>query len=113
MQISRAHVFYHLTSRYFFGSSQNLDKAGVAKLVESLNGMDCSGCEVVVCPVGLHLSTVVGSLKGPIEVAAQNCNFTGNGAYTGEISCDQVFHTFTLPAVCIAKNGVNLTVLCC
>eukprot|EP00293_Proteomonas_sulcata_P012794 CAMPEP_0184312026 /NCGR_PEP_ID=MMETSP1049-20130417/46318_1 /TAXON_ID=77928 /ORGANISM="Proteomonas sulcata, Strain CCMP704" /LENGTH=248 /DNA_ID=CAMNT_0026627865 /DNA_START=10 /DNA_END=756 /DNA_ORIENTATION=+ len=68
----------------------NLDKAGVAALVESLNGMDCTGCEVVVCPVGVHIDSVVSKIKAPIEVAGQNCNFKGNGAFTGEVSADQL-----------------------
>jgi hypothetical protein len=44
-------------------------------LVATLNGMDCSGCEVVVAPSALHLPLVVSSVKKDIAVAAQNCNF--------------------------------------
>eukprot|EP00960_Hanusia_phi_P078259 768799-Hanusia_phi.AAC.5 len=67
----------------------NLDKAGVTALVTSLNGMDCTDCEVVVAPVAVHLGSVVDSIKAPIEVSGQNCNFKGNGAFTGEVSADQ------------------------
>eukprot|EP00287_Rhodomonas_sp_CCMP768_P004768 CAMPEP_0196726438 /NCGR_PEP_ID=MMETSP1091-20130531/7705_1 /TAXON_ID=302021 /ORGANISM="Rhodomonas sp., Strain CCMP768" /LENGTH=249 /DNA_ID=CAMNT_0042068885 /DNA_START=30 /DNA_END=779 /DNA_ORIENTATION=- len=68
----------------------NLDKAGVTALVTALNGIDCTGCEVVVAPVALHIPTVVGSIKADITVSAQNCNFKGNGAFTGECSADQI-----------------------
>jgi len=68
----------------------NLDKAGAAALVESLNGMDCTGCEVVVAPIFLHISDVVSKIKADIKVSAQNCNFKGNGAFTGECSADQI-----------------------
>ncbi len=54
---------------------QNLDKAGAAALVTSLNAMDCTDCEVVVAPVALHIPAVVGSIKPEIAVSAQNCNF--------------------------------------
>jgi triosephosphate isomerase len=33
---------------------------------------------------------VCDSIKADIAVAAQNCNFKGNGAFTGECSCDQI-----------------------
>jgi len=33
---------------------------------------------------------VCSSIKSDIMVAAQNCNFTGGGAYTGECSSEQI-----------------------
>mmetsp|Transcript_26446 Transcript_26446/g.62552 ORF Transcript_26446/g.62552 Transcript_26446/m.62552 type:complete len:250 (-) Transcript_26446:68-817(-) len=68
----------------------NNDKAGVTALVASLNAMDCTGCEVIVAPVMLHIPETVANIKSDIAVAAQNCNFKGNGAYTGECSADQI-----------------------
>ncbi|KAJ1495741.1 triose-phosphate isomerase [Baffinella frigidus] len=68
----------------------NLDKAGVEALVKSLNGMDVAGCEVVIAPVSMHLDKVCSSIKGDIMVAAQNCNVAGAGAFTGEISSEQI-----------------------
>uniref|UniRef100_A0A7S0VJ32 Triosephosphate isomerase n=1 Tax=Hemiselmis tepida TaxID=464990 RepID=A0A7S0VJ32_9CRYP len=68
----------------------NLDAAGAKALVESLNGMDCTGCDVIVAPIALHIPTVVAGIKKDIAVSAQNCNFKGNGAFTGECSADQI-----------------------
>jgi triosephosphate isomerase len=45
---------------------------------------------VVVAPTALHLAGVQSSLKGPIQVAAQNCSASGNGAFTGEHSADML-----------------------
>jgi triosephosphate isomerase (TIM) len=67
-----------------------LDKAGVKALVTVLNGIDVTGCEVVVAPVAIHIPEVVSTIKKDIAVASQNCNFKGNGAYTGEISAEQL-----------------------
>ena len=46
---------------------------------------------MVVAPVFLHLVTVAFTKKNQhIEVAAQNCSRFPKGAYTGEISADQI-----------------------
>ncbi len=55
--------------------AQNLDKAGVKALVTVLNGIDVTGCEVVVAPVAIHIPEVVSTIKKDIAVASQNCNF--------------------------------------
>ena len=47
-------------------------------------------CDVYVCPSNLHVALVKDSFKPGIKVAPQNCNFTGCGAYTGEMSVDQI-----------------------
>jgi hypothetical protein len=44
---------------------QNLDKKGVEALVTSLNGMNTTGCEVVVAPVALHLGKVACTTDSP------------------------------------------------
>ena len=53
---------------------QNLDKAGVKALVETLNGISFSDVDVVVAPVAIHLSEVVSTIKADYAVSAQNCN---------------------------------------
>ena len=89
---------------------QNLDIAGVKALVTTLNSIDVADVEVVVAPSAIHISEVITTLKKDIAISAQNCNFKvlcsegstilnrtnfctiqqGNGAYTGEISADQL-----------------------
>jgi len=46
--------------------------------------------EVVVCPSFVHLATVHYQLPSSIKLGSQNVFWKGNGAYTGEISCDQI-----------------------
>ena len=47
--------------------------------------------DVYVAPSTLHVPLVKDDLKAlGIGVATQNCNFTGCGAYTGEMSADQI-----------------------
>jgi len=45
---------------------------------------------VYVCPSPLHTPLVTGKFTNAAEVAPQNCNFTGCGAYTGEMAVDQM-----------------------
>jgi len=59
-------------------------------LVANLNACDTSKCEVYVCPSNLHLGMVYDKFNDDIMVAPQNCNFGGCGAYTGEMSVDQM-----------------------
>mmetsp|Transcript_18680 Transcript_18680/g.54741 ORF Transcript_18680/g.54741 Transcript_18680/m.54741 type:complete len:249 (+) Transcript_18680:117-863(+) len=68
----------------------NLDKAKAAALVEMLNAVDVGAAEVVVCPVAIHIPMVQSTLKKDISVACQNCNFTGMGAYTGDIAAEHL-----------------------
>jgi triosephosphate isomerase len=46
--------------------------------------------EVVVAPVSIHIASVKALLNENIKVACQNVSQTGKGAFTGEISCDQL-----------------------
>ena len=47
-------------------------------------------CDVYVCPSNLHVALVKDNFTPGIHVAPQNCNFKGCGAYTGEMSVDQI-----------------------
>lgn len=46
--------------------------------------------EVCVAPVNLHLGAAKALLGEYILLAAQNCGAQGNGAFTGEVSADQL-----------------------
>jgi len=62
----------------------------LAELIANINACDTSGCEVYVCPSPLHVALVQGKLTNGAVVAPQNCNFTGCGAYTGEMAVEQM-----------------------
>jgi len=51
---------------------------------------DQNKIEVLVCPISIHIASVKALLKENIKVMAQNMSGTGNGAYTGEISAEQL-----------------------
>lgn len=51
---------------------------------------DQSKLEVVVAPISIHIASVKALLNENIKVACQNVSQTGKGAFTGEISCDQL-----------------------
>ena len=57
-----------------------------------LNGLkfDTSKVEVLVCPTGLHIGNVQAAVQNNVNVGAQNVSLTGNGAYTGELSCEML-----------------------
>ena len=51
---------------------------------------DDSRVEVIVAPVSIHIASVKALLNDNVKVACQNVSQTGKGAYTGEISCEQL-----------------------
>ena len=59
---------------------------------DTLNTMefDENRVEVVVAPIALHITSTKTMLNSNILVAAQNISENANGAYTGEISAEQV-----------------------
>lgn len=60
------------------------------ELIKNINACDTSKCEVYVSPSPLHVALVNGNLTNGAKIAPQNCNFTGTGAYTGEMAVDQM-----------------------
>ena len=46
--------------------------------------------EVVVAPISLHISSVGRILKGSTQIGCQNISPYDDGAFTGEISADQL-----------------------
>ena len=58
----------------------------------TLNTMefDSNRVEVVVAPISLHITSTKTMLNSNILVCSQNISAEGNGAFTGEISAEQV-----------------------
>jgi len=59
-------------------------------LIANINACDTAKCDMYVCPSPLHVALVQGKLTNGAEVAPQNCNFKGCGAFTGEMAVDQM-----------------------
>lgn len=74
----------------------NLDRAGVLGLLSSLREAFAQdrGADVAVFPPFPYLALAVDVCAGtPIVVGAQNCHFEAKGAFTGEVSPQQVRDT--------------------
>ncbi|PWZ12483.1 Triosephosphate isomerase, chloroplastic [Zea mays] len=70
---------------------QNGTKDSVSKLVSELNAATLeTDVDVVVAPPFIYIDQVKNSLTGRIEVSAQNVWIGKGGAYTGEISAEQL-----------------------
>ncbi len=60
--------------------------AGLAKELNDVDSVD-----VAVCPPSVYLQAVTAALSASnIAVGAQNVYFEGNGAFTGELSCEML-----------------------
>jgi len=59
-------------------------------LVANINACDTSKCDVYVCPSPLHVQYCSDKFTNGAKVTPQNCNFTGCGAFTGEMSVEQM-----------------------
>jgi triosephosphate isomerase len=59
-------------------------------LIANINACDTSKCDVYVCPSTLHVSYCAGKFNNGAMVTPQNCNFKGCGAFTGEMSVEQM-----------------------
>lgn len=61
-------------------------------LVENFKGCGkyLKECDVYVCPSPLHVALVKDKFVSGISVTPQNCNFAGCGAFTGEMSVEQI-----------------------
>lgn len=60
--------------------------AGLAKALEEVDTVD-----VAVCPPSVYLQSVAAALSASnIATGAQNVYFEGNGAFTGELSCEML-----------------------
>ena len=73
------------------GGNWKCNPASAAKLpelVKNIEACDTSKCDVYVCPSPLHTSMV--KFTNDAKVTPQNLNFTGCGAYTGEMAAEQM-----------------------
>lgn len=81
------------TGKFFVGGNWkcNGTTESIKKLVGELNdGKFEESVEVVVAPPFLYIGQVIGSLTDRIAVSAQNSWVGKGGAFTGEISADQL-----------------------
>jgi len=62
----------------------------VLELVEGLNQIDANGIDVFVAPISIHLPKVLTRLQTGIKVSSQNISAFSKGAYTGEITPEQL-----------------------
>jgi len=65
-------------------------KSKLDGLVANIQACDTSKCDVYFCPSTLHVPLCTGKVTNGALVTPQNCNFKGCGAYTGEMSCEQM-----------------------
>ena len=75
------------------GGNWKCNPASASKLPEliaNINACDTSKCDVYVCPSPLHVALCSGKFTNGAHLTPQNCNFTGCGAYTGEMAVDQM-----------------------
>ena len=61
---------------------------------------DNKKCDVVICPLSIHLMLLKPLVRKEIQLSAQNISHRGEGAFTGEIAANQV-----------SNIGVNWTVV--
>ncbi|KAH7890525.1 hypothetical protein F5I97DRAFT_1922982 [Phlebopus sp. FC_14] len=83
-----------MSRKYFVGGNFKMNPISQEQkksLVTALNAADLdSETEVVIAPPSLYLLPVKNLVRHDIQVAAQNCYFKSEGAYTGEISPAQL-----------------------
>ena len=80
-----------MSRRPIVGGNWKCNPASASKLPElvaNIQACDTSGCDVYVCPSPLHVALT--KFTNGAKIAPQNMNFTGCGAYTGEMAADQM-----------------------
>ncbi|XP_078173919.1 triosephosphate isomerase isoform X2 [Carex rostrata] len=90
---SRAVVAMAGSGKFFVGGNWkcNGSKESISKLVSDLNSSTLeSDVDVVVAPPFIYIEQVKNSLTDRIEVSAQNVWIGKGGAFTGEISAEQL-----------------------
>lgn len=60
--------------------------------------------DVVVAPTFVHLDMVKRELRGPVQIAAQDCWTGAGGAFTGEVSAEML-RDFGIPWVILGHSG--------
>jgi triosephosphate isomerase len=83
-----------MARKFFVGGNFKLNgsKTAIKEIVERLNTASLDpNTEVVIAPPSTYLDYTVSLVTTPqVEVSAQNAYVKGSGAYTGEISVEQV-----------------------
>ncbi|ROW17679.1 hypothetical protein VPNG_00625 [Cytospora leucostoma] len=82
-----------MARKFFVGGNWKMNgtKSSIKEIVNNLNSAQLdSNVETVVAPPALYLPLVRETLTKNIEVAAQNVYDKPNGAFTGEISVEQL-----------------------
>jgi len=83
-----------MSRRLFVGGNwkSNGTRSSVSSLVSMLRGLTIPAhTDVCVCPTFIHLDLVRRELvETSIIIAAQNCSYNKNGAFTGEVSAEQL-----------------------
>ncbi|KAJ3692780.1 hypothetical protein LUZ60_011875 [Juncus effusus] len=90
---SRAVVAMAGSGKFFVGGNWkcNGSKESITKLVSDLNGATLeSDVDVVVAPPFIYIDQVKSTLTDRIEISAQNSWIGKGGAFTGEISAEQL-----------------------
>ncbi|XP_075487093.1 triosephosphate isomerase, chloroplastic-like [Primulina tabacum] len=81
------------SGKFFVGGNWkcNGTKESISKLVSDINNATLeSDVDVVVAPPFVYIDQVKNSLSDRVEIAAQNCWTGKGGAFTGEISAEQI-----------------------
>ncbi|OII74746.1 triose-phosphate isomerase [Cryptosporidium ubiquitum] len=85
-----------MSRKYFVGGNFkcNGTKESLETLIEAFKKVKSSNSEVYIFPSALHISLVQelfgNNHAGVFKVGSQNISCTGNGAFTGEISCEML-----------------------
>ncbi|CAO2813816.1 unnamed protein product [Amaranthus hypochondriacus] len=90
---SRGVVAMAGSGKFFVGGNWkcNGTKESITKLVSDLNNATLEpDVDVVVAPPFVYIDQVKSSLTNRIEISAQNCWIGKGGAFTGEISAEQL-----------------------
>lgn len=90
---SRAVVAMAASGKFFVGGNWkcNGTKESITKLVSDLNSATLEAdVDIVVAPPFVYIDQVKSSLTNRVEISAQNCWIGKGGAFTGEISAEQL-----------------------
>ncbi|CUV04250.1 unnamed protein product [Cryptosporidium hominis] len=85
-----------MSRKYFVGGNFkcNGTKESLKTLIDSFKQVESSNSEVYVFPTSLHISLVKeffgNDHPGVFKIGSQNISCTGNGAFTGEVSCEML-----------------------
>ena len=97
--------------KFFVGGNWkcNGSKDSVTKLINDLNAAEVpEDVDIIVAPTFIHLEQVQSALKKPYQLSAQNCWVGRGGAFTGEISAEQL-HDIGVPWVIVGHSERRLS----